>query len=257
MLAETPKAGGRFFRAAVVGPVLALALAPDQAGWARRPPDRAWRQPKLCRPGRGQPADLLSLFVCSRCMPTPVIGPCLSARERAGSLTHHQPRQSLAVPWRRRDLLNNRSTAHEGSRSWNARAASPSACYARPLVGSLRRASAGQRWTDPVRAAQRTGQLSVFREARPPSARRVVSQLPCAGCDTHGGRGETAHGSVIYNLVVRSMSSVAGHRPPRLGALRKNRYHQRHISIARSIAAGDASAVRVHILGYCPSSALR
>eukprot|EP01046_Picozoa_sp_COSAG06_P023486 COSAG06_NODE_1868_length_8177_cov_4.034538_2_plen_197_part_00 len=147
-------------------------------------------------------------------------GPCLSARERAGSLTHHQPRQSLAVPWRRRDLLNNRSTAHEGSRSWNARAASPSACYARPLVGSLRRASAGQRWTDPVRAAQRTGQLSVFREARPPSARGVAASRRFAAAlrglrHTHGGRGETAHGSVIYNLVVRSMSSVAGHRPQR------------------------------------------
>jgi hypothetical protein len=65
---------------------------------------------------------------------------------------------SLAAP---RSAEQPQHSAREGSRSWNARAASPSACYARPLVGSLRRASAGQRWTDPVRAAQRTGQPAV------------------------------------------------------------------------------------------------
>jgi hypothetical protein len=178
MLAETPKAGGRFFRAAVVGPVLALALAPDQAGWALASPTAAGPRvattqtvPTWSRAAGRPPLSIRMLTLYSHASD----GPCLSARERAGSLTHHQPRQSLAVPWRRRDLLNNRSTAHEGSRSWNARAASPSACYARPLVGSLRRASAGQRWTDPVRAAQRTGQLSVFREARP-TVRSIASR---------------------------------------------------------------------------------
>ena len=180
MLAETPKAGGRFFRAAVVGPVLALALAPDQAGWARRPPDRAWRQPKLCRPGRGQPADLLSLFVCSRCMPTPVIGPCLSARERAGSLTHHQPRQSLAVPWRRRDLLNNRSTAH-------ARGAAPGTLgQLRPALATLVHSSArcGELPLDSagqIQFAQHSGQGSCLsfgkRAHRPRSSRRFAAAL--------------------------------------------------------------------------------
>jgi hypothetical protein len=51
---------------------------------------------------RAAGVDLLSLFVCSRCMPTPVVGPCLSARERAGehqapALTQLEENQVRAV----------------------------------------------------------------------------------------------------------------------------------------------------------------
>ena len=137
MLAETPKAGGRFFRAAVVGPVLALALAPDQAGWARRPPDgprvaTTQTVPTWSRAAGRPPLSIRMLTLYAHASD----GPCLSARERAGSLTHHQPRQSLAVPWRRRDLLNNRSTAH-------ARGAAPGTLgQLRPALATLVHSSA-------------------------------------------------------------------------------------------------------------------
>jgi hypothetical protein len=158
-----------------------------------RPPDRAWRQvdPNCADLVEGSPADLLSLFVCSRCMPTPVIGPCLSARERAGSLTHHQPRQSLAVPWWRPAaicLLNNRSTAHEGSRSWNARGqlrpALATLVHSSARGGELPLDSAGQ-----IQVAQHcSGQGSClsFGSERPPVAPASIAFRSCpAGCLRH------------------------------------------------------------------------
>ena len=256
MLAETPKAGGRFFRAAVVGPVLALALAPDQAGWARRPPDgprvaTTQTVPTWSRAAGRPPLSIRMLTLYAHASDRSVPIGARASWQLDASSTAAELGCSLAAP---RSAEQPQHSAREGSRSWNARAASPSACYARPLVGSLRRASAGQRWTDPVRAAQRTGQLSFFREARPPSARASRRFAAALRGLRHTRRPWRAHGSVIYNLVVRSMSSVAirWSPPPRRGALRKNRRNQRHVR--RSIAVMTLAYLEYSI---APSSARR
>ena len=187
MLAETPKAGGRFFRAAVVGPVLALALAPDQAGWARRPPDgprvaTTQTVPTWSRAAGRPPLSIRMLTLYAHASD----GPCLSARERAGSLTHHQPRQSLAVPWRRPRYAEQPQHSARGEPLLER-----SGSFAqRVLRSSTRRlAAASFRWTALDRSSSRStaDRAAVFLSGSAPTVRsRVASFRSCpARAATH------------------------------------------------------------------------
>ena len=81
--------------------------------------------------------------------------PCLLARERAGSLTHHQPRQSLAVPWWRPAARSAEQPQHSAR---GEPLLERSGSFAQRLLRSSTRrlAAASFRWTALDRSSSRS-----------------------------------------------------------------------------------------------------